>query len=329
MQNSNRWETVKNVVQKNHSFILTTHVNPDGDALGSELALTQYLRSVGKQATIVNKSPTARNYRFLDTHNEIIVFDKSLHEQLLRSADVYFILDISDWGRLREIGEIIQTLQKPKVCIDHHHCPSKFTDIDIIDEKASSTGELIYDLLCELGAKFTKSISEAIYTCIMTDTGSFRFSNTNPKAHLIASSMLANGIDSYRIYQEVYEKKSPSKMKLQGVILSNINYDCNGQLAWFNVTQDMLKQTGANIWDTEGFPEIPRSIDGVEVSLMFTELEDNKTKISLRSKGNMIINHVAMKLGGGGHQFASGALLNYPLKDANSIVLEEVRQLFC
>lgn len=328
MQNSNRWEIVKDIIRKHHSFVLTTHVNPDGDALGSELALAEYLRSVGKKTSIINKSPTARNYQFLDINEEIIIFDKYLHNDLVTSADAYFILDISDWGRLRDIGETLRGLQKPKVCIDHHHCSNKFTDFDIIDETASSTCEMIYELLSILGAKFTKSISEALYTGIMTDTGSFRFSNTNPKAHLIASLMISNGVEPYHIYQEVFEKNSPSKMKLLGFILQNINYDCNGRLAWFNITQDMLKQTRANSWDTEGFPEIPRSTDGVEVSLMFTELDENKTKISLRSKGNMIVNTVAMKLGGGGHQYASGALLEYPLRDANTLVLDEVRQLF-
>ncbi|MBN1350073.1 bifunctional oligoribonuclease/PAP phosphatase NrnA [candidate division KSB1 bacterium] len=328
MLRSNLWELAKEIIQNNQSFILTSHINPDGDALGSEIALAEYLRSIGKQATIVNNSPTARNYRFLDPGNEIVIFDKNTHNGILESADAFFILDISDWGRLREIGEIIQSLQKPKVCIDHHHCTNHFTEIDIIDQRASSTGEMMFDFLSFLGATFTKRISTALYTCVLTDTGSFRFSNTNSKAHIIAAKMLSNGVNPHHIYQEVYEKNSQSKMKLLGSILKNLRYECHGRLAWFNITQDMLVQAGANIWDTEGFPEIPRSIDGVEVSMMFTELEARKTKISLRSKGNTVVNTVAMKFGGGGHQFASGAVLDSPIKDANAMVLEEARQLF-
>ena len=296
--------------------------------MGSEFALAEYLRSIGKKATIVNKSPTARNYQFLDPDKEIIVFDKNEHVDLLHSADAIFILDISDWGRLRDIGETIRHLDIPKVCIDHHHSPNKFTDIDIIDSKASSTGELMYDFLAYLGANFNKTISTALYTCILTDTGSFRFSNTNPKAHLIAQKMVENGVNPHHIYQEVYEKNSRSKMKLLGYILQNLQYDCEGQIAWFNITQEMLSKTGADIWDTEGFPEIPRTIDGVEVSLMFTELGESKTKISMRSKGNAVVNTVAMRFGGGGHRFASGVMLECPLKEANQIVLAEARQLF-
>ncbi|MCI0514788.1 bifunctional oligoribonuclease/PAP phosphatase NrnA [candidate division KSB1 bacterium] len=321
------WEQVKSIIAHSQNFVLTTHINPDGDGLGAELALATYLKSIGKKVTIVNTSPTPNNYRFLDPFREILVYEPA-HQSLLKAADVFFILDISDWGRMREIGQFIRRAPQTKICIDHHHCPNTFTDYNFIDPTASSTGELIYELLIDLRVKFTKPIADAIFTCILTDTGSFRFSNTTAKAHQIAATLIEMGLNSREIYQQVYEKNSPAKIKLLGLILQRLNFENGGRLAWFNITSQMLTQSGANPWDTEGFPDFPRTIDGVEISLMFTELEERKTKISFRSKGRIAVNSVAMKLGGGGHEFASGALLDCSIREANAIVVEETKQLF-
>lgn len=322
------WSQVKQVIQQYQKFILTTHINPDGDGLGSEIALAEYLKSAGKQATIINKSPMANNYKFLDPFHEILVYEEAKHQQLLEEAEVFLILDISDWARLKEVGTFIKEASSRKICIDHHHCPYQFTELDMIDSKVSSTGELVFDLLEELGATVNQRIADAIYTCILTDTGSFRFSNTTPRAHQIAAELIEFGVNSRKIYESVYEQNSSAKMRLLGMILQKLSFDCSGTLAWFNITQKMLEQTGASSWDTEGFADFPRSIEGVEVSLMFTEIEPNRTKVSFRSKGRIVVNSLAMKLGGGGHEFASGALLEYPLRESNAIVLEEARRLF-
>lgn len=322
------WTPVKKVVHDNKTFVLTTHINPDGDGLGSEIAMAEFLKTQGKQVKIMNCSPTPLNYSFLDPFKEIIIYETANHHSILEEADAFFILDISDWGRMREIGNYLKTTTKPKVCIDHHQSTLAFTDIDYIDPRVSSTGELVYEFLENVGIKFNKRIAEAIYTCILTDTGSFRFSNTTPRAHTIASKLIAEGVNSNRIYQEVYEQNSESKIHLLGMILQNLKFECAGQLAWFNITQKMLERAKASIWDTEGFADFPRSIRGVEVSLMFSELDDRKTKVSFRSKGHVVVNSIAMRLGGGGHEFASGALLEYPLQESNAIVLEETKRLF-
>lgn len=322
------WSSVKHIVENNQTFVLTTHINPDGDGLGCEVALAEYLRSIGKKATIINKSRVPDNYRFLDPYFEMFVFDSKRHLTLLEEADVFFILDISDWGRLREIGTYIKTSDKVKICIDHHHCHHPFTENDFIDSKVSSTGELVYELLVSLNANFNLTMATAIYTCILTDTGSFRFSNTTPRSHCIAAELIKIGVNSREIYQQVYEQNKPSKIKLLGQILQNLNFECNDKLVWFNVTQNMLDSTQANSWDTEGFADFPRTINGVEVSLMFTEIDKNRTKVSFRSKGRIPLNSVAMKLGGGGHEFASGALLEIPIQDANKVVIAETQKLF-
>ncbi len=314
------------IISENNTFLITTHHNPDGDALGSEIAMSEYLKSLGKDVHIINNSETPDNYQFLDVNKEILVYEKQKHLQLVTATDVFFILDISDWPRLRELGEEIQNCPAHKICIDHHHVDYKFADINIIYEDVSSTGELVFEFLKFVNFPFDQNTATALYTCILTDTGSFRFSNTSDKTHSVASELLKTGISSREIYSLVYEKNSRSKMALMGEVLSHLNYDCNGKLAWFVLTNEMFVKHGANCWDTEGFSELPRTIEGVEVSLMITELNEKEIKISLRSKGRIVINTVAQKFGGGGHNFAAGAKINKSLHEALPLVLKEMKR---
>ncbi len=315
------------LISTHQKFVLTTHINPDGDALGSEIAMAEYLRGSGKKAIIINNSPTPNNYKFLDRRQEIIVYNDDLHRHLITEADAFIIVDISDWERLRKIGQLIQIVSAPKICIDHHHINYRFADVDIIHEEASSTGEIVYDFLMAVNFPINGIIADALYTCLLSDTGSFRFSNTTAKTHRVASHLLELGVNAREIHHLVYEQNSRSKMALLGEALRNLKYECNGRLAWFVLSQQMFESCQASQWDTEGFPEIPRTIDGVDVSLMFTELDPQKVKISLRSKGKITINHIAEKFGGGGHNYAAGALVNNSLQEVIPIVIAEIKQL--
>ncbi|HHL73332.1 MAG TPA: bifunctional oligoribonuclease/PAP phosphatase NrnA, partial [Bacteroidetes bacterium] len=188
-------QQVRQIIERYNRFVLTTHVNPDGDALGSEMAFARYLQQCGKQVSILNSSPTPETFHFLDPKKMMQQFDARQHIELLTSSDVLFILDISDWKRLRELGELVQTLPIEKVCIDHHLREGRFADVDIIHPQASSTGELLFELFSGLKAKMTVPICEALYTAILTDTGNFRFSNTSPRVMRIAAELMEQGID--------------------------------------------------------------------------------------------------------------------------------------
>ncbi|MDZ7330501.1 MAG: bifunctional oligoribonuclease/PAP phosphatase NrnA [candidate division KSB1 bacterium] len=314
------------LISAHQKFVLTTHINPDGDAIGSEIAMTEYLRGSGKHAIIINNSATPNNYKFLDRHQEIIVYDEQ-HRHLITDADAFIIVDISDWERLRTIGQLIKNMSAPKICIDHHHINYRFADLDIIHEEASSTGEIVYDFLVAVNFPINGIIAEALYTCLLSDTGSFRFSNTTAKTHRVASHLLELGINVREIHHLVYEQNSRSKMALLGEALRNLHYECDGRLAWFVLSEQMFQSCQASHWDTEGFPEIPRTIEGVDVSLMFTELDKDKVKISLRSKGKVVIHQIAEKFGGGGHHYAAGALVNSSLNEIVPIVVSEIKQL--
>jgi len=320
-------QMMKQLIANHQKFVLTTHINPDGDAIGSEIAMAEYLNHLGKEVYIINNSSTPNNYKFLDGNEIIIVYDDERHRTMVASADAYIIVDISDWERLRNIGQIIKTVPMPKICIDHHHINYKFADVDIIYEEASSTGELIYEFLTHVNFPIQGTTARALYTCILTDTGSFRFSNTSARTHQVASNLIETGVNAREIYSLVYEQNSKSKMALMGETLRNLNFECDGRLAWFVLTQEMFRSCRASHWDTEGFPEIPRTISGVEVSLMFTELDTDKVKLSLRSKGQIVINHIAEKFGGGGHHYAAGALVKRSLAETIPMVLTEIRKL--
>jgi len=321
-------QTVRQIIDRYEQFILTTHVNPDGDGLGPETAMAEYLFQRKKRVNIINLSPVPANYRFLDPNGRMELFSQDRHIEALTSADAIFILDISDWGRLRELGKLVRSLRMEKVCIDHHPVQAPFADHDLIYPRASSTGEVIFELLKKLDAKFNKRINEAIYTAILTDTGSFRFTNTTPNAHKVAAALLQDGIEPRKIYSEVYENQSLPRIRLMAQALERLQLEFNGRLAWLVITQEMLHATGTTMQDTEGLADFPRTITGVEISLLFLELEDDQVKISFRSKGNIVINRLAQALNGGGHAFAAGATVKGPLNRAVKDVLARAGELF-
>jgi len=319
---------IEEVINEGRRFVLTTHVNPDGDAIGSEIALAHHLRSRGKEATILNSSPTPRFYRFLDPEGEIRIFKRERDLEVLRTADAFFILDISDWERLREVGKVMREMATLRVCIDHHPAPDKLAHIMWIDPGASATGELIYKLVRQTGGRLEGKVGEALYAAILADTGSFRFSNTTANAHRVAAELIEAGVKPHRIYHEVYERNSRARVRLMGLALSNLQYEREGRLAWFAITKKMLEETGATPQDTESLAEFPRSIDQVQASVMFMEVNNGRVKVSLRSQEGLVVNEVAQRLGGGGHPQAAGALIEGDLNSVIGKVLGEMRKLF-
>lgn len=321
-------EKVRECIDNGHRFVLTTHVNPDGDGLGAEAALAAFLVDRGKDVYIFNSSPVPANYTFLDPDGRIELYNGEQHRDILRTSDYILILDISDWQRLRQVGSDIRETETLKICIDHHPTNGKFGDLNLIDEGACSTGEIVYDLLKVCQAHLTVEICEALYTSLMTDTGSFRFSNTTARTFAISADLVKHGARPPKVHQEVNERESLTKVKLFGHILRTLKLEQDGRVAVITVTKEILERIGAKSHDTEGFVDYPRKIDGVEVSIMFIEREKGKVKMSLRSKGNYVINGIAQQFGGGGHRFAAGALLEGELEVYVPQVLEEIAFLW-
>jgi bifunctional oligoribonuclease and PAP phosphatase NrnA len=325
-------QKLKEIIAVHSRFILTTHINPDGDGLGCEVALAIYLKSKGKQATILNCSATPGNYLFLDQIYPVVEFDHQKHEKMIKEAEVIFVLDINHTERLSDMDKSVISSRAKKICIDHHPEPKEFADLYILDEQSSSTGEIIYNLLVELGDEIKDiGIAAALYTAIMTDTGSFRFPKTSPAVHDIISHLLRSGADPSAIYEKVYESGSAGRMRLLGMALAGLKLMYGGKLAklaYIIVDQEMFDKTGTSEEDTDAFVPYTLGVDGVRIGLMFSEL-NGIIKVSFRSKGNIPINELAKEFSGNGHLNAAGArIAGGKLEDVMKNVLQRAEKYF-
>ncbi len=299
--------TLRTLISDATSCVLTTHVNPDGDGLGSELALARFLKKLGKGVTVLNHNETPENYRWLDPSGEIRQFDAERDGNTVLEADLIIVLDTNQPDRLRSLQRSVEASRATTVVIDHHLDPHPFADHYVIDDDATSTGELVYRLITFIDASLIDlPIAQAIYTAIMTDTGSFRYPRTDPETHRIAAHLLELGVVPIQVYASVYECWSPGRMRLLGEVLDSMKTAHNGKVAFVVCTQEMFRQTGTTEIETDNFTTYPMSVRGVVVGILFNELRDG-VKISLRSKGEIPINELAKEFGGNGHLNAAGA----------------------
>lgn len=303
------------------SFLITTHINPEGDSLGSQLALYQLLERMGKKAVMINDHKVPAVYEFLPQNNLI-------RTRLEKNID-YDVAIAVDCPTLERIGRVKEIIRDDRIIlnIDHHISNVNFGKVNWIEANASSCGEMIYSLFKELDCKIDKDIAINIYTAILTDTGSFGYNNTSSRTHSIASELLGYGLDVSDIHEKIYEKKSISEMKLLGMALLDVKTEENGKIAYVVVTQDMANACdNFDLKGTESFVNFPRAISGVEIALFFREEKAGSIHVSFRSKGKVDVYKLAQVFGGGGHARASGCLVKGKLDEVKEQVLAEVRK---
>jgi phosphoesterase RecJ-like protein len=316
-------DTIRRLITDSHRIAITTHVNPDGDAIGSEVAFAAAMLHLGKQPHIINHNSTPDNYKWLDPEEKILHFIPEKHRDYLLQTDLIAILDTNQPDRLRSLEPFVRQSPAPKLIIDHHLDPHPFGDHYIIDEDATSTGELVYKLLRALDIPLTHDIATALYTAIMTDTGSFRFPRTDPEIHYITGDLLGLGVDPTKCFVNVYEQWTPNRMRLLGEVLDSMRTAYDGKVAYVVCTQNIFQETATTEVETDNFTTYPMSIQGVVVGILFNELP-NGVKISFRSKGAIPINQLAAEFGGGGHLNAAGArIFNRPLQEVVNEVVEK------
>lgn len=303
-------EQVREVIRRHGRFVLTTHVNPDGDGLGSELALSAGLRRLGKAATIVNHSPTPEHYRWLDPGGQVERYDPERHDSVIASAGAILVLDTNQPDRLRSMEAPVRASGAARAVIDHHLDPHPFADAYFIDSGATSTGEMVFRLLESFdGISIDAEIAVPLYTAIMTDTGSFRYPRTGAETHRIVSRLIERGADPPSIFGSVYETWTPGRMRLLGEALDTLSLSGGGAVASMLTTREMFSRTGTTEIETDTFSTYPMNIRNVRIGILFTELKDG-VKISFRSKGTIPVNLLAKEFGGNGHLNASGARLH-------------------
>jgi phosphoesterase RecJ-like protein len=305
--------------------VLSTHVNADGDGCGCEAALARMLGAIGMDVRIVNPTPWPSMFRFL--------IDDDVKEQsgrgveALREADVLIVVDISDVNRLGVLTDTVRRLSIPKLVIDHHIATDEPAGgIILSDTTACATGELVFDLASELGLAITPPVATALYAAILTDTGGFRFSNTNPRSHAIAAELLATGVDPEEMYRRIYASVSLGRLQLLRDALATLEVDDEHGVAWISVPAGALERYDLNSEDLEGIVEHPRSLSGTRLALFFRDLGYGKVKVSFRSTGDVDVNRFARQFGGGGHARASGALIPGTIEDVRAKVVAAARE---
>lgn len=318
----NNFDEISKVVQKNKNFLITSHINLDGDGIGSELAFYFILKKLNKKAIILNQDRLPKIYDFLPGSDKIHYLNNNRINP--KSIDVGIVLDCSNIKRIGRTYEIFKDI-KTIINIDHHKSNENFGNLNYLDCSVSSVGEIIYELITFIDTNLLdEKISTCLFTAIMTDTGSFRYSNVSSKTFGVAYHLTSNGIKSHLIANNIYHRKTYTGLKLLGEALLNLEINESSYVSWLTITRKMLNDTKANDEDIEGIIDIATSLNNVEISILFRETKDNKIKVSFRSKGNFDVNKFAGNFKGGGHPNAAGCLCSGKLNEVKEKILSEL-----
>jgi phosphoesterase RecJ-like protein len=303
---------------------LTTHVNADGDGIGSEIGLWYLLRAHGVSVSIVNPTRIPQRFNFLIPEGA----DASVHAvREIARADVVASLDIGDMARLGELATIIRKRDPLFVCIDHHVGPANLPSGPcLIAPEATATAELVFDLANVAGWPLTPESAQALYVGLLTDTGGFRFSNTKARALRVAAALLEEGVDPESIYASVYASAPEGRVRLLAEVLQTLVVEPDVGLAWVSVPADALRRHDVTADDLDGIVEFPRSIAGVRMALLFRHIGSGRIKVSFRSMGEVDVAALAHQFGGGGHHRAAGASLSGTMADVEEQVLRAARR---
>jgi len=302
-------DLIREIIRTRERFVLTTHVNADGDGIGSELALFHHLKGLKKDVHIVNPSPLPAMYRFLDPEGTRIQEYDERHAHTVLDADALFVLDLSNTARLGALGSVLVENRPLRICIDHHPEKNPSCPLAWIDDQAAATGELVFLLLRQDGHEISPSIAEALYVSLLTDTGCFRYANVTAQTHRVVAELLETGIDHHGIYRNLYESNTWNQSMLFASTISDLKRACNDKVAWMKISRQMFEETGTREKDIEGLAEFPRSIGEVQIAILFIEQTPDRVRVRFRSRNDVAVDGLARELGGGGHKNASAAVI--------------------
>ncbi|MDD4940311.1 MAG: bifunctional oligoribonuclease/PAP phosphatase NrnA [Candidatus Omnitrophica bacterium] len=314
-------------IRRYRRFLITSHTNMEGDAIGSELAFAFLIKKLGKTPVIVNEDTVPYGYEFLPGTNMIVKYNRSA--PVLR-FDCFVALDCSDLHRTGEVYRL-NAAHKPVLNIDHHISNGYFGDVNLVDGNASCACELVWRLYKKMHVPVTKQAAVALYAGIMTDTGSFRYSNTTATTHAIAAELVAAGIDVSAVYRNIYGNIPYDDLKLLASILPTMQRSPDGRIVWFEIRKEVLKKQKKIYFDLgENILNYGRSLKGAEAVILFKEniSSKNEVRVNFRSHGAIDVNAIAKAFGGGGHRTASGATVAGALSRVKRAVLAVARKSF-
>lgn len=306
---------ISRVLREKDRFLIACHENPEGDAIGSELALALALRKMGKTATVLNADPVPANLLFLPGAGTVVFAE---------DGSKYDVAVVVDCGSPERTGRVAPELRKCPllVNIDHHRTNGDLGELALVDPDAAATGLLIHRVLSAMGCEIGLDVATNIYVAVLTDTGSFHYGSSSPEAFEVAGEMVRRGVDPWAVAEQVYETQSALRLRLLGRVLGSLEVSADGKVASITTMRSDLREFSAGKDALEGFINYPRSIVGVEVAVSLREEEGDVFRVSFRSKGRVDVSALAARFGGGGHRNAAGCTVPGPLADVRRRVLE-------
>jgi phosphoesterase RecJ-like protein len=305
--------------------LVTTHVRPDGDALGSVAAVVLGLRQLEINAEALLLSHLPRKYAFVFQENAIVHHDAEQGWPAglnLDGFDAFLVVDTGTWSQLPGVQERLAGFTKPKIVIDHHLTQESWADVKLVDTHAAAAGEIVAELLERWKVQFDSAIATALFLAIVSDTGWFQFANTRPHTLRMAADLMEAGVDTIRLYELLYQNERPERITLQTRAMQSLELLASGRLAVMRIFKKDFDETGADVPDTENLINVPLQIASVQVSILITEPRDlGPVRVSLRSKGQLDVARFAEQFGGGGHARAAGLKLEMPITDAHDKVV--------
>ncbi|MBN1600491.1 MAG: bifunctional oligoribonuclease/PAP phosphatase NrnA [Chitinispirillaceae bacterium] len=311
------WNDIENVIKSNQRFVISSHMSADGDSIGSQLSFYWLLKSLGKDVIIFDKDPVPLKFRFLANSDQFTTIKPD-------SADVLVVLDCSNPARMG--WENPEKLASTVIDIDHHRDNSHFGHHNVVETSAAATGEIIYQFFTKTGVSFPPFVAEALYAAILSDTGGFRFSNTNSRVLRVCADLADKGADCSKIYEQIYSTFPQRTLLLQSRIWSSLKFFADGKICIMELPLKVLDEVGAVYSDSEGMVDHTITADSVEVGMML-KYSDEETHFSLRSKGRIDVGKIAQKVpGGGGHYSAAGCTIKEPRDQALTQILAIITQ---
>lgn len=315
------WSPLVEFLRKHERPLLMTHVRPDADGLGAQLALHEALVAIGKKSRVAIASKLPPRYSFLDPDRKVIEDFKPAN---FTDRDCVVVLDTGTWNQLGDFGDWLKASPLPRAVVDHHRTQADLGGLQLVDVTAEATGRLAYEIVRALGAPITPPMANALFIALATDTGWFRHPNATAETFVLAAELTAAGASPTLLYEQLYEAAPLARFRLVGLALERLQVRAGGKVAFTEIYLKDYPATGSTPGDTEDLINYPRSVEGVEVALVFIEQVGGGTKISLRARSKVDVSKLAEQFGGGGHRLASGARTNKPVPDTRDLVLAAV-----
>jgi phosphoesterase RecJ-like protein len=327
---SPRFDRLRELLAGRRQVVVSCHERADGDAVGAVGALRRHLELEGHDVRALLLEPISARYAFMEFARRHEVYSPARHDELLAAADVFVMCDLSVPSRLGALAGPAWASRATKVCIDHHPCEDDGpADLNLLDPRATASGRIVWDYIAHVGGQVDREIAESVFVSICTDTGWFRYQNTDASVVALAAELAGHGLDLPAIHRAIYQSHDAPMLRLLGHITRTMNEECDGRFVWAVIRDEFVRELGVRRLDTDPIIDVLRAGETVDVVALFTEQPDGRVAVSLRSRGRPDVNRLARLQGGGGHAFSAGAMIDADRaeKDTRALVAAVRRAL--